>query len=204
MKRRLLLGRRVRQHIKKQRHYFASKGPSSQGYGFSSSHVWMWELDYKAEYRRTDAFELWCWRRLLRVPCTAKKYNHLKVHLKGNQSWILIGRTDAKAETLILWPPDVKKWLIWKDSDAGKDWKWEKGMTDGLMASLTRWTWVWTSSRSWWWTGRPDMLQSMELQSWIPWGHKELDTTEWLNWTDAHSYYLGAFHLIYLSTLIYW
>ena len=64
-----------RQHIKKQRHYFANKGPSSQGYGFSSSHVWMWELDYKAECQRIDAFELWCWRRLLRVPWTARRSN---------------------------------------------------------------------------------------------------------------------------------
>ena len=64
-----------RQHIKKQRHYFASKGPSSQGYGFSSSNVWMWELGYKAEHWRTDAFELWCWRRLLRVPWTARRSN---------------------------------------------------------------------------------------------------------------------------------
>ena len=64
-----------RQHIKKQRHYFANKGPSSQRYGFSSSHVWMWELDYTAEHQRTDVFELWCWRRFLRVPWTARRSN---------------------------------------------------------------------------------------------------------------------------------
>ena len=88
------------------------------------------------------------------------------VYPKGNQSWIFIGRTDAEAETPIFWPPDVKNWLIWKDPDAGKNWRREeKGMSedeirgwDDLMASLTRWTWVWVSSRSWWWTGKPGML----------------------------------------------
>ena len=88
-----------RQHVKKQRHYFVNKGPSSQGYSFSSSHVWMWELDYKVEYWRTDAFELWCWRRLLRVPWTARRSN--QSILKGNQSWVFIGRTDVEAETPI-------------------------------------------------------------------------------------------------------
>ena len=90
------------------------------------------------------------------------------VHPKGNQSWIFIGRTDAEAETLILWPPDAKNWLIWKEPDAGKDWRWEeKGATrgwDGWVASSTQWTWVWVNSRSWWWTGRPGMLQSMGSQ----------------------------------------
>ena len=89
------------------------------------------------------------------------------VHLKGNQSWIFIGRTDAEAETPILWPPDAKNWLIWKDPDAGQDWRQEeKGMTgwDGWMASLTQWTWVWVNSRSWQWTGRPGVLQSMGSQ----------------------------------------
>ena len=89
------------------------------------------------------------------------------VHPKGDQSWVFIGRTDAEAETSILWPPDVKNWLIWKDPDAGKDWgQEEKGMTgwDGWMASPTQRTWVWVNSRSWWWTGRPGMLQSMRLQ----------------------------------------
>ena len=112
----------------------------------------------KAESQRIDAFELWCWRRLLRVPWTARRSN--SVHPKGNQSWIVIGRTDAEAETPILWPPDVKNWLIGKDPDAGKDWRQEKGW-DGWMTSLTQWTWVWVSSGSWWWTRKPGMLQSM-------------------------------------------
>ena len=120
-----------RQHIKKHRHYFANKGLSSQGYGFSSSHVWMWELDYrKAESQRIDVFELWCWKRLLRVPWTARKCNQF-ILKEIDQSWVFIGRTDVEAATSILWPPDAKSWLIWKDPDAGKDWgQEEKGMTE--------------------------------------------------------------------------
>ena len=122
-----------RQHIEKQRHYFANKGLSNQGYSFSSSHVWMWELDYKESWAwRIDAFELWCWRRLLRVPWTARRSN--QSILNGDQSWVFIGRTDAEAEIPILWPPDEKSWLIWKDPDAGKDWRQEeKGMIEDEM-----------------------------------------------------------------------
>ena len=82
----------------------------------------------KAERRRIDAFELWCWRRLLRVPLDCKEIQ--PVNPKGNQSWICIARTDAEAETPMLWPPDAKKWLIGKDPDAGKDWRQEKQMTE--------------------------------------------------------------------------
>ena len=151
-----------RQDIKKQRHYFVNKGPSSQGYGFSSGHVWMWELGYKENWAlKNDAFELWCWRRLLRVPWTARRSNQ-----SGDQSWVFIGRTDAKTETPILWPPHEKNWLIWKDPVAGKDWRQEeKEMTEDEMASPTQWTWVWVSSGSWWWTGKPDVLQSKGSQS---------------------------------------
>ena len=78
----------------------------------------------KPECRRIDGFELWCCRRLLRVPWTARRSS--PVHPKGNQSWIFIGRTDAEAETPILWPPDAKNWLIWKDPDTGKDWRQEE------------------------------------------------------------------------------
>ena len=92
-----------------------------------------------------------------------------QVHFKGNQSWIFIGKTDAEAETPILWPPDAKNQLIGKDPNAGKDWRWkEKGTTEdemvGWMASPTRWTWVWVRSGSWWWTGKPGVLQSMGSQ----------------------------------------
>ena len=110
-----------RQHIKMQRHYFANKGPSSQGYVFSSSHVWMWELDYKESW----ALKNWCfWTVVLEKtpesPLDSKKTQ--PIHPKGNHSWVFIGRTDAEAETPILWPPDAKNWLIWNDPDAGKDW----------------------------------------------------------------------------------
>ena len=110
---------------------------------------------------------MWCWRRLLRVSWTAREIQ--PVHPKGNQSWILTGRTDAEAKTPILWSPDAKNWFIWKDPDAGEDWRQEeKGTTgwDGWMASPTRWTWVWGGLRSWWWTGKPGVLQSIRSQSW--------------------------------------
>ena len=139
-----------RQHIEKQRHYFADKGLSSQGYGFFSSYVWMWELDYKESW----APKKWCFwtvvlEKTLESPSDCKEIQ--PVHPKGNQSRISIGRTGVEAETPIPWPPDVKSWLIGKDTDAGKDWgQEEKGLTgwDGWMASLTQWTWVWANSRS--------------------------------------------------------
>ena len=106
-----------RQHIQKQRHYFVNKGPSSQGYGFSCGHVWMWELDYK------ESWALKNWRfwtvvleKTLESPLDCKEIQ--PVHPKGDQSWVFIGRTDAEAETPILWPLDVKSWCIWKDPDA--------------------------------------------------------------------------------------
>ena len=156
-----------RQHIKKQRHYFANKGPSSQSYGFSSNHMWMWELETikKAECQRIDAFELWCWRRLLKSPLDSKEIQ--PVHPKGNQSWICIRRTDAEAKTPILCPPDAKNWLIWKDPDAGKDWRWEKGIKEDEMVGWHHrfnGHWVWVNSRSWYWTGKPGTLQSMGSQ----------------------------------------
>ena len=105
----------TRQNVKKQRHCFADKIPSNQRYGFSSTHVWMCELDHKnGECQRIDAFYLWCWRRL-KSPLDSKEIK--PVNPKGNQSWIFIGRIDAEAEAAILWPTDVKKWLIGKDPD---------------------------------------------------------------------------------------
>jgi len=110
-----------RQLIKKQRYHFADKDPYSQSYGFSSSHVWWWELDHKKfKHRRIDAFELWCWRRLLRVPWTARRSNQ-SVLTEISPEYIFIGRTDAEAETPVFWPPDAKSGLIRKDPDAGKD-----------------------------------------------------------------------------------
>ena len=104
------------------------------------------------------------------------------VHSKGDQSWVLFKRNDAKAETPVLWPPHAKSWLIGKDSDAGRNWgQEEKGTTrgwDGWMPSLTRWTWVWVNSGSWWWTGRPGVLQFMGLQRV---GHDwATELTDWL------------------------
>jgi len=169
-----------RQHIEKQRYYFINKGPSSQGYGFSNGHVWMWELDYKEIWVPKNQ---WFWtvvlEKTLESPLDYKEIQ--PVHLKRDQSWVFIGRTDAESETPILWPPDVKSWLIWKDPDAGKDWRQEeKGTTgwDSWMASLTQWTWVWVNSGSWWWTGRPGVLRFMGSQRV---GH---DWATELNWSE--------------------
>ena len=114
-----------RQFIKKQICYSANKGPPSQSYGFSSSHVRMWELDYKESWAPKN----WCFwtvvlEKTLESPLDCKEIQ--PVHPKGDQSWIFIGKTDVEAETLILCPPDAKNWLTGKDPDAGKDWKQEK------------------------------------------------------------------------------
>ena len=150
-----------------QRYYFAIKGPSSQGYGFSSSHVWMWELDCEESW----VPENWCFwtvvlEKTLESPLDCKEIR--PVHPKVDQSWVFFGRTDANAATPILWPPHGKSWLIWK-----RPWCWEglgaggegdnRGW-DGWMTSLTRCTWVWVDSGSWWWTSRPGMLRFMGSQ----------------------------------------
>ena len=128
-----------RQHITKQSHYFANKGPSRQGYGFSSGHVWMWELSCEESWARKN----WCFwtvvlAKTLESPLDCKEIH--PVHPKGDQSWVFIGRTDAEAETPVLWPPDVKSWLIGKDPDAGRDWgQGEKGTTEGEMARWYHW-----------------------------------------------------------------
>ena len=111
------------------------------------------------------------------------------VHPKGNQSWIFIGRTDVEAETPILSPSDSRNWVLWKDPDAGKHWRWEEREDrgwDGWMASPTQWTWVWANSGSWWWTGRPGVLRSTGSQRFGHHWETELNwilTTEFiLNW----------------------
>ena len=152
-------------HIKNQSH--CQTGLSRQTYGFPSSHVWIWELDYKESW----VLKNWCFwtvvlEKTLKRPLDCKEIK--PVNPIGNQSWIFIGRTDAEAETPILWPPDAKNWLIGKDPDARKDWRQEeRGKTgwDGWMTSLTRWTRVWASSSSWWWTGNPGMLQCVGSQT---------------------------------------
>ena len=124
-----------------QRHYFANKGPSSQGYGFSSSHVWMWELGCDESWVPKN----WLFKKTLESPLDCKEIQ--PVHSEGDQSWVFFGRTDAKAETPILWPPHVKSWLIGKDPDAGRDggrrrrgWqrmRWLDGITDSMDMSLS-------------------------------------------------------------------
>ena len=165
-----------RQHIKKQRHYFANKGLSSQGYGFSSSHVWMWELEYKESWVPKS----WCFwtvvlARTLESSMDCKEIQ--SVHPKGNQPWIFIGMTGAEAEVPILWPPDAKSWLIRKDPDAGKDWRWEeKGTAEDNMVGWHHWFNGHEFEQT------PEDCEGQgSLACCSLWGRKESDMTEWLN-----------------------
>ena len=136
IKRRLFFGRKVVTNLDsllKSRRYFANKDPSIQGYGFSSGHVWMWELDYKENWALKNWF-FWTVvvEKTLESPSDCKVIQ--PVHSKGDQSWAFIAKTDVEAETPILWPPDAKSWLIGKDPNAGKDWgQGEKWMTEDEM-----------------------------------------------------------------------
>ena len=169
-----------RQHIKKQRCYFANKGPSSQGYSFSSGHVWMWELDCEESWAPKN----WCFwtvvlEKTLESPLDYKEIQ--PVHSKGDQPWVFFGRNIVKTETSTL-ATSCEELTYWK-----RLWCWEllgaggegddRGW-DGWMASLTRWTWVWVNSGSWWWTGRPGVLWFMGSQRV---GH---DWVTELNWTE--------------------
>jgi len=137
------------------------------------------------EYKESWAPKNWCFCTLVLKKTLERLLGCKKiqpVHPQGNQSWMFIARTDAEAETLILRPPDTKNWLIGKDPDAGKDWRQEgegdnRGW-DGWMASPTQWTWVWVSSGSWWWTGRPGVLQSMRSQRFIHDWETEVNRTK--------------------------
>ena len=140
-----------RQHIKKQRHYFANKGPSSQSYAFSSSHVWMWELDCEESWVQKN-WRFWTvvLEKILKSPLDCKEIQ--PVHPKGNQSWVFIGRTDPEAETLMplaTWGEELTHWKrpwCWDRLKAGGEGD-DRGW-DGWMASSTQWTWVWVNSRS--------------------------------------------------------
>ena len=172
---------RDRQHIKKQRHYFANKGPSSQGYGFSSSHVWMWELDHKESWAPKN----WCFwtvvlEKTLVSPLDCKEIQ--PVHSKGDQSWTVIGRTDVETETPILWPLDGKSWLIEKDPDAGKHWgQEEKGTTKDEMVG---WHHRLNGHGFGWTLGVGDEQGGLACCN--SWGRKESDMTERLNWTELN------------------
>ena len=135
--------------------------------GFPSSHVWMWELNHKENWAlKNRCFWAIVLEKTLESPLDCKEI--WPVYSKGDQSWIFIGRTDAEAETPILWPPGAKNWLIWKDPECWERLKVaEEGDNrgwDGWMAPPTRWTWIWVCSESWWWTGKPGVLQSMGWQ----------------------------------------
>ena len=173
----------TREHIKKQRHYFANKCPSSKSYGFSSSYVWMWELDYKDSWVPKN----WCFWTVVLEKTLESPLDYKEIQLvnpKGNQSWIFIGRTDAEAETPILWLPDAKNWLIGNDPDAGKDWKHEqKGMTEDEMVGWHYWVDGDEFEQA---PGVGDGQGSLECCS--PWGCKELDTNEQTNWIELIQY----------------
>ena len=166
-----------RQHVKKQKHYFVNffpftKGPSSQSYGFSNSLVWMWQLDYKESWAPKN----WCFwtvmlEKTLESPLDCKEIK--PVYSNGNQSWIFIGRTDAEAETPILWHlmgriDSLEKTLMLGKIEGRRRrgqqrMRWLDCMSLSKL-KLTQWTWVWVSSGSWWWTGKPSVLQCMGSQ----------------------------------------
>ena len=159
------------QHIKKQRHYFTNKCPSSQSYGFSGSHVQMWELDHKESWLPKN----WCfWTVVLEktLESTLESKEIKPVNPKGNQSWLFTGRT--KAEAPILWPPDAKNWLIhWK-----RPWDWERLKAGGEKTENEMVGWHH-------WLDGHEFKQTDGQGSWDyynPWGPKELDRTERLNW----------------------
>ena len=155
---------------------WASKGPSSQSYGFSSSHVWMWELDYKECWVPKN----WCFWTVVLEKTLESLLDWKEIQLvnhKRNQSWMFIGRTDAEAETPVLWPPDAKSWLTGKDPDAGKDWRQEKGTIEDEMVGWHHWLDGHEFVPA---PGVGDGQGSLVCCS--LWGRKESDMTERLNW----------------------
>ena len=170
-----------KQRIKKLRHYLTYKDLCHQSYDFSSSCVWMWKLDCEESW----VLKNWCFwtvvlEKTLESPLDCKEIQ--PVNPKGNQSWIFIGRTDAEAETPILWPPHAKSCLIWKDSDAGREWgQEEKGTIEDEMAGWHPWL---DGSESEWTPGVGDGQGGLACCD--SWGRKESDTTERLNWTELN------------------
>ena len=160
-----------RQCVKKQSHHFADKGPYSQGYGLSSSHTGMWELDNE-EGRALKNW--WFWTVVLEEtlgnPLESKEIK--PVNLKGNQPWILFGRTDAEAEAPTFWPRDAKSWLTGKDLNAGKDWRQKKRETEGEIVGWHHWF----NGHEFGQTPGDDEGQG-SLACCSPWGHEELDST---------------------------
>ena len=146
---------------------------------FFSSHVWMWELDYKESWDHKN-WRFWTVG-LEKTPESPLNYKEIQpVNPKGNQSWIFIGSTDSEAETPILWTPDMKNWLIWKDPDSGKDWRWEeKGTTEDKLVGWHHWLNGHEFEYS---LGVGDGQRSLACCS--LWCCKESDTTEWLKWTE--------------------
>ena len=180
-------------HIEKQRHYFANKGLSSQGYGFFSGHVWMWELDCEESW----ALKNWCFctvvlEKTLESPLDCKKIQ--PVHSEGDQPWNFFVRNDAQAETLVLWPPHAKSWLIGKDSDAGRDWGQEAyGTTEDEMAGWHHWL---DGHESEWTPGDGDGQGGLACCD--SWGLKESDTTEGLNWTKLNTENICITYRVYM------
>ena len=154
----------------------------------------MWELDYKESWApKNCCFWTVMLEKTLESPLDCKEIQ--TVHPKGNQSWIFIGRADIEAEALILWSPDVKSWLIWKDPHAGKDWRQEeKGMMDDEMVGWHHRLYGNEFEQA---PGVGDGQGSLVCCS--PWGRKELDTTEWLNWTELIYVFLSLYIYVYID-----
>ena len=213
IKRRLLLGRNImtnleKQHIKNQRHYFANKGPSSQGYGFSSHHVWMWELDYKESWVPKN----WCfWTVVLKTLVSPLDGREIQTVHPKDQSWVFIRRTNVEAET----PNTLSTWCK-ELTHLKRSWCWERLKMrregddrgwDGWMASPSQWTWVWVNSGSWWWTGRPGMLWSMGSQKvghdWVTelkWALSQLFLYAKLSFLNTHSTFFSFMYLLLHSS----
>ena len=162
---------KARQHIKKHRHHFADKGPYSQNHGFSSSHVWMWELDHEEGWVLNWCFQIVVLDKTLKSPLDSKKIK--PVNPKGNQPWIVIGRTDAETEAPILWPLDAKNGLTGKDPDATKGWKQkEEGVAEDEMVRKHHW------HKGCEFEPIPGNSEGqMRLSCYSAWGCKELDMT---------------------------